>query len=877
MIGNNVKYYSWVDVHDQMMVLSENDRWLNELRVEVYQSGVYLFYPKSLTIDKIQDWLRLQFPNAIIEDKFQLELLQNGSRTLPIIFEELEEDDEYSPPFIPSFSRPRVLSSLADYREIPRPENKEPVIISTHSFKGGVGRTLHALALATAIEKKHQEKVLVIDADFEAPGITWMMTNPEISFVDIINIVHSSREPDKQALGIARKIENQQRGNIYFLPAFRTDRQLRGMEIKPEHIYRFSENPYFLTDFVVKVAKELNVDYVIIDLRAGISELSSSWLLDSRVSNVLVTTLSSQSLTGTITLMELLKEYYNDYKIPLVSLPTLIISQIPQNQIEIVRQIWGTGERNGDFLSDSINKLRASFQDWVTINTDSEEDTILDMSVIFSPIYDSLIVLPNEWKEIQGLIERSGLMDNVMGILELFDSKVPSKSIPENDIVEARNKMLAIVPDLIHAEKTRSNEFYKSVAIRNLANRHQTAIPNLVMIGSKGAGKTFLFRQLEGLKEWNVFLKSAADGPLKQTDVNAQIIPVTFPDNIIESEIWVKDIRPFILQKLEENNNSISWRNYWLDVIAWSAGYKALEKGAGESFLTELTKEGRKIIAIFDGLEDLFSNYHSSLAEQTAIKSLIVETVSYLGVTPNSPLGIIVFIRKDIVRQVITQNTAQFEERYKDYELEWNRNEVLKLVAWILIYHQIIKLPNIEDYKNIHLLNENILIEALYVLWGRKLGKDSSREGRSANSILTFLSNVNEEVQSRDIVRFLAQAIKEEQNTLPSLSDSKFKDRILSPRSIRAAIPFVGEEKIKEVKEENRNNKIPDLLNKLKNHQADIKIPFQATKVLDNNEITTLIDFGILYLSGGKYYMPEIYRTGLGLKMERARPRGSYS
>ena len=142
---------------------------------------------------------------------------------------------------------------------------------------------------------------------------------------------------------------------------------------------------------------------------------------------------------------------------------------------------------------------------------------------------------------------------------------------------------------------------------------------------------------------------------------------------------------------------------------------------------------------------------------------------------------------------------------------------------------------------------------------------------------MTFLSNVNEEVQSRDIVRFLAQAIKEEQNTLPSLMDSKFKDRILSPRSIRAAIPFVGEEKIKEVKEENRNNKIPDLLNKLKNHQADIKIPFQATKVLDNNEINTLIDFGILYLSGGKYYMPEIYRTGLGLKMERARPRGSYS
>lgn len=49
-------------------------------------------------------------------------------------------------------------------------------ILAFHSYKGGVGRTLSLIAFfRELIYQDKGKKILIIDADLEAPGLTWMI------------------------------------------------------------------------------------------------------------------------------------------------------------------------------------------------------------------------------------------------------------------------------------------------------------------------------------------------------------------------------------------------------------------------------------------------------------------------------------------------------------------------------------------------------------------------------------------------------------------------------------------------------------------------------------------------------------------------------
>jgi hypothetical protein len=68
---------------------------------------------------------------------------------------------------------------------------------------------------------------------------------------------------------------------------------------------------------------------------------------------------------------------------------------------------------------------------------------------------------------------------------------------------------------------------------------------------------------------------------------------------------------------------------------------------------------------------------------------------------------------------------------------------------------------------------------ALAPLWGRKLGKDNSKEARSAEWVITALSDLKGQIQARDLVRFLSKA------AYVSKDDTRWIDRILAPAAIR--------------------------------------------------------------------------------------------
>lgn len=868
MFGQNDKLYSWVDVQDRLLITLENDKWISGLKAEVFGSGIYIYHKKELPQNEIWSWLRVQFPNAIDAEKgLALESLGNGQRFLPVYLEETDEEDMVSPSFIPTFSRPKIITN--EYEEVaPRPDNADPVMIAMHSFKGGVGRTLHALALASALESGDpNRRILLIDADFEAPGITWLISNPEISFIDVLNLIHSSTDPFSIVKEVAKDLENQNFDNVLILPAFRTDRQLRSLEIKPEHIFRFAENPFIISDVIAKLAQELNVGYVIVDLRAGISELSANWLLDPRVANIFVTTLNSQSVEGTLIVLDLLTKQHIHFKQR--DTPAIIISQVNPDQAQTLQRIWNREEENSSGTAgQNIGKLRDAFTQYLSQVSLDEEDPL----VVISPIYQNLLVLPNDWNAIKKLLQTSGLQENISTISSTYETSAPGEQSPSQDeIIGSRDQMMKILPDLVYAEKSLPAGFYRSQPIRNLASKHKTRLPNIVIIGAKGAGKTFLFRQILRANTWDNFLKEAVDEPSTSQVINAKVMEVTFPENIQDQpELWIKIIKPFIQEELESDKNLNDWRNIWLKTIAIRYGFSYDHPNSGDAFIKHLEEKKEQVIFIFDGLEDLFPNYYKNERQQIAIRSLLQDVQAYINATPNTPIGIITFIRRDIVEHVIKQNSGQFLDRYRDYELKWDRTEALRLVAWVMSHFEILTLTNLSN-DDILQASEEQLTKALLRLWGRKLGGDKSREALAAKNILGKLSNFNQEVQSRDLVRFLAEAIKQEKSTT-----STFRERLLSPRAIKDAFPEVGKAKISEVKEENRENDFRNVLEKLENITEEIKVPFESHEKLTPDDLRLLVEQGVIKRHADRYYMAELFRLGLGIDKRKGKVKTEF-
>ncbi len=341
MIHQEIRLFSWVDVDDLLFHVRKTKglpEWVKSARS----------YLDALTITvapgKIPETIK--WLSNIFDPRFRqsdspnsgiiiLEGMENYPRQLQVVI--VESEDAFSKSrFIPTLAHPEILRP-----DVPKAEPDEdfpkdfPQLTALHSFKGGVGRTLLALTIAKVIAEKKDNRVLLIDADLEAPGITWLLKdrlpNPAISFADVLTLLHgasdSENEIEKMLCLISDRVQSSYLDGIYVLPAFRSSEQFTSLQIRPEHLIRCADNPFILTHSLVLLGKMLGVSAVIADLRAGLSELSAGFLLDPRVQRIFVTTFSPQSVEGTEYLLCLIRELTPrkaNYDIP-----KIIFSQIP--------------------------------------------------------------------------------------------------------------------------------------------------------------------------------------------------------------------------------------------------------------------------------------------------------------------------------------------------------------------------------------------------------------------------------------------------------------------------------------------------------------------------------------------------------------------
>ena len=185
--------------------------------------------------------------------------------------------------------------------------------ITFYSYKGGVGRSLALSNMAIKLSQL-KKTVFVIDFDLEAPGLQFkfeedyqhIKNDCKLGLVDYIysfaneNILPESLKDYTCEL----RPKNINDTNIHFLSAgdFERDEYWKKLATTKWSQLFYSKNSYgirFFLDLKAKIEKEFNPDYLLIDSRTGITDISGITLKIFADEIVILAVNNSENLFGT--------------------------------------------------------------------------------------------------------------------------------------------------------------------------------------------------------------------------------------------------------------------------------------------------------------------------------------------------------------------------------------------------------------------------------------------------------------------------------------------------------------------------------------------------------------------------------------------------
>ncbi len=906
--ANAERLLTWLDV--ERLLKQRTTLWARlptgVLGVDCFSSGMEIRHAAGANV-AVDLWLTQMFGRAYLPEQpaiqlrigqatYPLELVQDQASAAPsvgqnyplwrdVTYLPVAQNDDTELEMLPNkdASSPGASTVRAPRRFIDGPD-----LVSFHSFKGGVGRTTALMTYVAACIREASpgaKKILVVDADLEAPGVSFWLddTNrPTVSFVQLLEALHYppasldasldyfAEELRKTSLslgGLQRE--------LFVLPAALELVEIQDMPVTPEHLARHPDNPWQLSDHLHALGKRLGVDAVFIDLRAGLSELASPILFDPRVDHFFVSTVAPQSVLG---MAEVLRRLYaSNHQLPQSwqdeARPTVVLSLLTKElreagHYESALKALGAAYPAEDPLTPSVQWLEAEFlSNLMSIGSLREAFDVLPQS---QPLYASA----SEWAQ------------------SLYAQAV---AVPDQATVAAaqaaatsRQKTAGKLRDVCHAaefaEGSSAAAILATEPLLNLGKHFAHELPNVLMIGAKGSGKTFTFRQVVQSATWSSFLEKLGFDKANVTD--AAIFPILWSENIEDKpdgEIKIaqgsalgqingdktklytgNDLGKRIASALQDPPDH--WDEFWDALIASQFG---IDTGGLPALNQALAGQSARVILIFDGIEDAFGDANDSHARK-AIEALLKLT-NRISELANPHLGAIVFVRLDYAQATIRQNLGQWLQRFNPFRLHWNPESFLRL-AYMLSSRAGVYL----EKKRAEDLRIDELKAELERLWGKKMGSEKSKEAHSARWVYAALCDLRGNVQARDLVRFLKIAGDEESKR----TGQTWSDRALAPESMRKAIPLCSVEKVNEAKAEIASlRKWVEVMTT--QHIRNLKVPFsKAQSGLNSELLAALQELGVIYedldgnLGEDRLFLPEIYRSGLGIETSAAgRPR----
>lgn len=862
-------YITWLDIEREVKRKFKFKNKLENIKaIYCYSSGMEVEYinDKELAISDLNEI----FNDSIVrkEDELLLFVEIGGPEYLIELIPAIGVKKETN--IVYPLWREHVYVENASFKQ-PEQWGDGPKFCAFHSFKGGVGRTTSLMTYASAaLENDNIKKILLIDGDLEAPGLTLWLDAENLGKVTYTNFLEAiqfsegkfdatidffAKELRKSSISIDGSSKE-----IFVLPSALSLESIMDMPVTPDHISKNIDNPYILSDLLRLLGDKLEVDVILIDLRAGLSELSSPLIFDPRVEHFFVSTIAKQSVVG---IGEVLKKIHSSIKNTYPNLsdkPTVIISMLTKllrdsssytEAIQIVNEAYPAIE-DEDVISQSIELLEFDFdENLMSVSNIKDALSLLRKSSIYGSAKD--------WVADVELIEPSEEGDdsqgNDSGLQRLYDT-CQSFQFAENT---SEDDMLVIDP------------------IRNLAKNYADSLPNVVSIGAKGAGKTFTYLQVCKSKTWSNFIFKVNNKV--KSSVHASIFPWISSTNLNEkirgqvaeqradclTEISAQSPRNLFLnvKKITDAlaSDTTSWDDFWQnllvsEIIGENKNLKDLN-----DYLISIDKT---IVLLVDGVEDILFAPEKDVNHNSAIRSLL-NLPNAISDLQNRRIGLVCFVRADYVQSAIKQNVNQYVAKYQQFRLEWTPESFLRLAYWISAKAEVIDANELDAESG----SLNFLLSNLERLWGKKLGRDNSKEASSARWVFAALCDLNGRLQARDLVRFLKFSAD---NMLKAPSNGIkvefWLDRLLAPEAIRRSLNSCSQEKVDEAEKEIKP--LEQWINNLKNVSPDLKkVPFNPQEVgLDLPLLTSLKELGVIYEDTDqpneeRFYLPEIYRTGL--------------
>lgn len=842
--------------------------------VQVYSDEVIIYYnpqKNNQEIDKKYLKNSLTKNYNVSENKILIDFTQEY---LDVFFEVDEEGCKQERQYTPLFKEIYIRNSKPEKDTGKLPGAR---ILAFHSYKGGVGRTLSLISLLRECAVKYEnKKIMVIDADLEAPGLTWMLEggkNTSISYLDALSVMHFEKVTDMVIMKMAELLKmstltvTTDKINVehYFMPVYREKKQVMDIFSSPEKILLTQDNKFHITDTISRLGAALGVDLILVDLRAGITEYSAPYLFDPRVEKFYVTSTSMQSIKG---LNQILEQIYGKTKTELLN-SKVFLTMIPPTM----------GEGQKQEIEDQI------LQD-IEKQFDLENSTFLrENYIIHFPFEDALVHI-GDFQSICRVLQGKQI-SRYMGELadELFAfERENTGNFEEKEARSILEQLNTIANEEVTAEGSNNANMLVTSSIKALAKNFKTVLPRIVIPGAKGSGKTYIYKQLLSAKTWGGFEHFVEEFESAMSTV-AYILPLVASLNVknlkklVDECIENIELDDFTIKSNQINDNfkqlqtysdriepltQSEWTENWIEIMLSPFRDKFSHLSELDQYLEEQQK---KIIFIVDGLEDIFMNAQNDKKGnwKYAIRAICQHIINELDNLDYGNIGIIVFARTDMLDDAIDMNNEQFKNLYQKFELNWSQTEALRLALWLAAKAY----PELAKNINILTASKEVIVEKLTRLWGLKLGKGDSREAFSDRWILAALSDFTGQLQARDIVRFLKYSTQ-------SYQEMKFiyDDRLIMPIEIRNAMEPCSKDKLVEIKTEMKA--IHSILEKFLKIEPENKLlPLTLDKIdLTGEEIDRLESQGYLKISDKKYYLPEIIRLALGYKYERgARPK----
>lgn len=857
--------YTWKDVERKMKKYLCDEDTSSIVNIDVYTDEIVI------TVDELQKKEKAYFElknifgknynesqRTIVLDKFNTEIR---------VIIDVDEYAKKQVKVTPLFSD--IVYKKKSYEDdiLNNEDLNDCPVIAFHSYKGGVGRTLSLLAFAKAWSANNpSKKLLIVDSDIEAPGITWLMRdmNTECDafcYFDLLELIQSDEIEEKNVLDnvidlIRESVMEIDTGKVrvrhMVLPTYRYEEQLLDVYSEPQSIAKSYKRKYALAEKLSEIGQKAGASAVLVDLRAGISETSAPLIFDPRVKKYIVTSTSFQSVQGTKMLLRQICK----------GLPIAENSIVPEVLLTMIPDGLDTTQIKSSLLEEyDVAENNISYTD----------------SIITELPFASELIHLSSFQQIMKKLEEREMYKNIndfvmnrYGTTMATDEGIKNREAVVQEINQLAEKQVV-------AEGNGQVAALLTQPISNLIRKYTDVVPQAVILGAKGSGKTFLYKKMICEKTWQSFMGNF--GTVRNIP-DTYILPLISPKNIAEIQESITETVNENFEKLkgimgenklywydnvskverfvQEKRDKVDWVVFWLESIknVFHDG-KSLEK-----IDNELQNANQRVLFLVDGLEEILQNTFDNENERYAIQGLIQDVITDLQIKYKN-IGLLVFLRNDLANNSIRTNYEQFEKQYLSIALKWSHEEALRLALWLVIK----AVPDFCQPIDFDHISQEIVEKELNRLWGVKLGKINSNEAYSSRWILAALSDFNSQLQARDIIRFLQYATE-------NVGREVYTDRYIMPVEIKKAVQRCSKDKIKEIKQEMAA--LQPIFKKIEDAPDEMKIlPFHAdTFNWDKNQEKLLSQEGFLIIDNGKYYLPEIIRHALKFKYEKgARPK----